>query len=602
MSFASGLSRLANNGAVDRKSSRPAGGAGQMVWTPESGFLSRDSLARQRSSLASRPPIEPNAAERILQSLEALRTPLSSVPPFTVGLPRSMTTGRIHVPVSEGEGRRAPLRKTDGTSVAISPYGRERARREKEERRGGGMKNILAKSGSQRQEAGKEEEEGESEEMRGESEKERKERKTKGTLPPPFTLLTAPRFRPSYTKIFDLTNPFSGRTEREDRRQRRKDERERERQAERASLDRMDDDDDDETSRPSSSATLSSTRQASRSPLPPPPPPQPKPTSGLAQPPITSSSSSSASKPVLNALPASELAAFNDLPSDDSSFQAVAAASSKSSLRARSTATKRQHVAAAGSRASTPVHGPSSGRFSAREEDLQDGSSTPMVDGEAKLKFAPGGEVKKQVGPVDFFAKPSSSATGGAGGEVAAPKPFTFGEGPLLPSTPKTSSPLSSAGSTTPAVPPPAAAAGKPPTFFASSLNTSTDSPAVVLPSSIGLGPPSSSAGSTTPAAPPPPSRSPLSAGPPPAIPNFFAKTPAAAPANAPPATPSTNPFATVGVERKDAPEPVKAAPASNPFAGVGTTGGSAAESVKVRRLKIARLSVQNWCLTPSHA
>lgn len=193
MSFASGLSKLANNGAVDRKSSRPAGGAGQMVWTPESGFLSRDSLARQRSSLASRPPIEPNAAERILQSLEALRTPLSSVPPFTVGLPRSMTTGRIHVPVSEGEGRRAPLRKTDGTSVAISPYGRERARREKEEKRGGGMKSLLAKSGSQRREVG-EEEELEGEEMRGESEKERKERKTRGTPPTPFCLFTAPVF------------------------------------------------------------------------------------------------------------------------------------------------------------------------------------------------------------------------------------------------------------------------------------------------------------------------------------------------------------------------------------------------------------------------
>lgn len=142
------------------------GARGQMVWTATDGFLSERTLAHRAAQAGPPPlPVAPNAAERILQSLESLRSPLAGVPAFVAapaaGLPR---LGRIHIPTSASspalstttragglaKSKKHPNGAKEGppTSALISPYGRERERRARLDagRERSGLRNALGKS------------------------------------------------------------------------------------------------------------------------------------------------------------------------------------------------------------------------------------------------------------------------------------------------------------------------------------------------------------------------------------------------------------------------------------------------------------------------
>jgi hypothetical protein len=105
---------------------------GQFVWTPTEGFTSsqRPATAERTTSFSSSTngylPAG-NAAERILQVLEDVETPLDEARKGQVGgvpklgeLSRSFSLGRIHIPAATKEKEKEEKRR----EVMISPYGR----------------------------------------------------------------------------------------------------------------------------------------------------------------------------------------------------------------------------------------------------------------------------------------------------------------------------------------------------------------------------------------------------------------------------------------------------------------------------------------------
>ncbi|CDZ97361.1 hypothetical protein [Phaffia rhodozyma] len=530
-------------------------GLGQMVWEPDAGFMSQ-----KTAELRAGPPPPPpstNAAERILQALESMRSPLtearrhlptSATTSQLSDLPRSFSLGRIHIPTASKE-HGAKEKETRRADLMISPYGRGKVRRDLEKEKmgrtgGSRLRNMLSMAGKQNGRDDSDSEGEESTEMEDRRDRE-ENRNTKS----------------------------KGRKANNKRRQQSEDEAESDevkRYSTRRSTKKQIEQED------SDSMMSNDSEEA--------PPNKP----------IKSSASAAApSKPVDD---------FRPLPPNtniDSSSR------SRSSLRAKSTSS-RKHVSAAGSRGQTPVES-SSGRFSAREEDLPDdedlgkikfvmpagGLNIPPVKKEpvsgdsllSRLEAEKKDLTSKTVNPFAAPAIPSPLGQGTKESEKPkdAEKPkdtekskeSSFSFGAPLPASSSTSAfaaLASNPGSKT--------ASSGVPNFFASTLSKKTDAPlskaaieSTPKKSFLGLGNGAPSFGSTTPQSTPPPS-----------IPNFFSKPAAESPAPAPAAQAPSNPFAasrpqSLTFTTPDSSASTPAAPTSvapsasssgsNPFAGV---------------------------------
>lgn len=102
---------------------------GQFVWTPNDGFVSQRTINERAAPTSSHSYLPAgNAAERILQVLEDVETPLAEARKPQTGVPqlgelsRSFSLGRIHVPTATKEKEKEEKRR----EVMISPYGRTR--------------------------------------------------------------------------------------------------------------------------------------------------------------------------------------------------------------------------------------------------------------------------------------------------------------------------------------------------------------------------------------------------------------------------------------------------------------------------------------------
>ncbi|KAK4687194.1 hypothetical protein P7C73_g2935, partial [Tremellales sp. Uapishka_1] len=496
---------------------------GQMVWDAEKGFVRESEL----KAVAAPKPIPKNDAERILQALEEMRTPLEdarkgslvasssnhrSLPVELIGASSRQIRKAVNVPLATAQAgetarkRREKERLSDSSSVMISPYGRRRQadrsqQAEKRERKQSEMsvsqefrpsRSGSASTASQSQ-------------VSDDDMEERSEREP--TPPPAPTPRRSSRNRRTPVPEEEAATPRARKTR---------------------SKATVESTTPKETPRNKDrkGSVRASEKQAS-------PPPAPVPTiTETAPSPSTSAPKSTSTYSVRN---------DGELPRESSS------------LRARNAPTSRRHEGAASyhsSRSTTPTN---SGRFSAREEDLPQMEELEKAQAKINLPSFAGITFSGTVTtPKPLAEQKEIPLSSRISAPPPAPAPTPQVQQPAaslsvpssrlstqhlrgISSRPRASSPLASNSITAPpASPPDTSVAPKLPVsnFFAPPSATSTEEPRKT--SGLGIGKPSAES-TTTSSAPP----------------NFFGK----ASTPTPPLSGSTTPF-DFGIKTVDNPPP----------------------------------------------